>query len=287
MRRAGALCVGTWSLRGSGKVWPDEDIDPRLTGLRGLRRLAASPLGMTRLARLSVTLLSMTALAPQAWAGSTYQFEDEQGVVHYTNVPGDPRYSFLRKDAELGVAKAAPGGSATQSQGLRQFAYLIRASAERYGVDVRLVEAMVQTESAGNPTAVSPKGARGLMQLMPERAALLGVRNSFDPSQNVDGGVRHMRDLLQRFGGDVTLALAAYNAGEAAVRAYGGVPPFPETREYVRRIRAMYDAGVATTAKAVALVTPPQRVYTTVAEDGTITFTNLPPRVTTPAAGRF
>src|SRR5262245_60933619 len=106
MGRAGAVCAGTWRLPGSGKVWPDEDIDPRLTGQRTLRRLAASPLGMTRLARLSVTLLSMAVLAPQAWAGSTYQFEDEQGVVHYTNVPGDPRYSFLRKDAEPSVAKA-------------------------------------------------------------------------------------------------------------------------------------------------------------------------------------
>ena len=102
---------------------------------------------------------------------------------------------------------------------------------------------IVQTESAGNPTAVSPKGARGLMQLMPERAAELGVRDSFDPTQNVDGGVRHMRDLLQRFRGDVTLALAAYNAGEAAVRNHGGVPPYAETREYVRRVRALYSGA--------------------------------------------
>ena len=81
------------------------------------------------------------------------------------------------------------------------------------------------------------------MQLMPERAAELGVRDSVDPTQNVDGGVRHIRDLLQSFGGDVTLAVAAYNAGEGAVRSYGGVPPFAETREYVRRVRAMYDAA--------------------------------------------
>ena len=145
----------------------------------------------------------------------------------------------------------------------------------------------MQTESAGNPTAVSPKGARGLMQLMPERAAELGVRDSFDPTQNVDGGVRHMRDLLQRFGGDVTLALAAYNAGEAAVRSYGGVPPFAETREYVRRVRAMYDGGTSLAPRTLALVTAPQRIYRAVAEDGTLTFTNLPPRTATPAAGRF
>jgi soluble lytic murein transglycosylase-like protein len=121
---------------------------------------------------------------------------------------------------------------------------------------------------------------------MPERAAELGVRDSFDPVQNVDGGVRHMRDLLQRFAGDVTLALAAYNAGEAAVRTYGGVPPYPETREYVRRVRSLYESAGRVTPGAVALVTAPQRVYQAVEEDGTVTFTNLPPRTAT-IAGRF
>jgi len=241
---------------------------------------------MARLVPLCVSFLSLAVVATPAGAGSMYQFEDDQGVIHYTNVPGDPRYSFVRKDPEPAVARpAAEGGSL--SRGLRAFAHVIRAAAKRYGVDTRLVEAIVQTESAGNPTAVSPKGARGLMQLMPERAAELGVRDSFDPTQNVDGGVRHMRDLLQRFGGDVTLALAAYNAGEAAVRSYGGVPPFAETREYVRRVRAMYDGGTSLAPRTIALVTAPQRIYRAVAEDGTLTFTNVPPRTATPAAGRF
>jgi soluble lytic murein transglycosylase-like protein len=241
---------------------------------------------MARFLSLSVGLLSSLVLAAHVAAESLYRFEDDEGIVHYTNVPGDPRYSFIRKDPEPAIAKAAPDGTGA-SRARRAFAQVIRATAERYGVDTRLIEAMVEAESAGNPTAVSPKGARGLMQLMPERAAELGVRNSFDPHQNVDGGVRHMRDLLQRFAGDVTLALAAYNAGEAAVRSYGGVPPFAETREYVRRIRAMYDSERPSTSKAVALVTPPQRIYTSVAEDGTLTFTNLPPRVATPGSGRF
>jgi soluble lytic murein transglycosylase-like protein len=216
-----------------------------------------------------------------------YQFEDEQGVVHYTNVPDDPRYTFVRKDPEPAVAKPPDGVGGRLSRGLRAFAHVIRTAAERYGVDARLIEAIVQTESAGNPTAVSPKGARGLMQLMPERAAELGVHDSFDPQQNVDGGVRHVRDLLQRFGGDVTLALAAYNAGEAAVRSHGGVPPFAETREYVRRVQAMYRGGASLAPKAVALVTAPQYIYRTVSEDGTVTFTNLPPRPVASASGRF
>jgi hypothetical protein len=99
--------------------------------------------------------------------------------------------------------------------------------------------------------------------------------------------VRHIRDLLQSFGGDVTLAVAAYNAGEGAVRNHGGVPPFAETREYVRRVRAMYDGGAALTPRTVALVTAPQRIYREVAEDGTLTFTNVPPRTATPPAGRL
>jgi len=241
---------------------------------------------MVRFLPVYVGLLSLAAAAAPAWAGSMYQFEDEQGVIHYTNVPGDPRYSFVRKDPEPTVVQPTTEGVAS-SQGVRAFAQLIRAAAERYGVETRLIEAIVQAESAGNPAAVSRKGARGLMQLMPERAALLGVRNSFDPSQNVDGGVRHMRDLLQSFGGDVTLALAAYNAGEAAVRSYGGVPPYPETREYVRRVRALYDGGGSLSPRSLALVAPPQRVYRSVAEDGTLTFTNLPPRAAGTSPNRF
>jgi soluble lytic murein transglycosylase-like protein len=243
---------------------------------------------MARGAQVWGTVLTLVALTSPALADSTYRFEDQDGVVHYTNVPSDPRYSFVRKDpaseAPRPPASEAAGGA---PRGLRVFAELIRTTAERHGVDTRLVEAIVQVESAGNPSAVSPKGARGLMQLMPERAQELGVRNSFDPQQNVDGGVRHMRDLLQRFGGDVTLALAAYNAGEAAVRAHRGVPPYTETREYVRRVRALYDGARALTSKAVALVTAPQRVYQAVAEDGTVTFTNLPPRNTPSGAGRL
>ena len=242
---------------------------------------------MTPLTPLYVSLLVLVVVATPAGAGSTYRFEDDQGVVHYTNVPGDPRYSFVRKDPEAAPPRPVTEGQGVFSRGLRAFAHVIRAAAERYGVDTRLIEAIVQTESAGNPTAVSPKGARGLMQLMPERAGELGVRDSFDAQQNVDGGVRHMRDLLQRFGGDVTLALAAYNAGEAAVRSYGGVPPFAETREYVRRVRAIYDGGGSLTPKAVALVTAPQRIYRTVTEDGTMTFTNVPPRSAAPASGGF
>jgi soluble lytic murein transglycosylase-like protein len=164
-----------------------------------------------------------------------------------------------------------------RSRATRPYAELIREAAERHRVDARLVEAVVTAESAGNPRAVSRKGAQGLMQLMPRRSALLGVRDPFDPRQNIEGGVRHLRDLLERYRGDLTLALAAYNAGEEAVRTYSGIPPYAETQEYVRRVRTLYN-GVEGPGPAWAVGQTPQRVYRQVAEDGTISFTNLPPR---------
>jgi hypothetical protein len=124
----------------------------------------------------------------------------------------------------------------------------VRRAATRYGLPESLVAAVISVESEFNPRAVSRRGALGLMQLMPTTAAMLGVRDAFDPHQNVDGGARHLRALLDRFSNDVPLALAAYNAGPQAVIRYRGVPPFPETRAFVARV--MHRAG------AVALPTP-------------------------------
>ena len=116
------------------------------------------------------------------------------------------------------------------------------------------------------------------MQLMPQRAAELGVRNAFDPHQNLEGGVRHLRDLLERFEGDVTLALAAYNAGEEAVRSYRGVPPYRETQDYVRKIRGLYYSPALPVDSGRSLPRPESaQVYELVEADGTIVYTNLPP----------
>jgi soluble lytic murein transglycosylase-like protein len=113
---------------------------------------------------------------------------------------------------------------------------LIAPVAQRYSLDPRLVAAVIWVESSGDPKAVSKKGARGLMQLMPNTAQKLGVRDVFDPAQNVEGGVRYLRDLLDQHGQDLSLALAAYNAGPTAVARYGGIPPYPETQNYVRKV---------------------------------------------------
>ena len=139
-------------------------------------------------------------------------------------------------------AVAAPAATMTEVPALisedvlnaRPFADLISTSAAANNVDVRLVHAVIEQESNYQARARSKKGARGLMQLMPDTARQYGVRNSYDPKANIDAGVKHLKDLMSRL--ELPLALAAYNAGEGTIRRYGGLPPFPETQAYVRNI---------------------------------------------------
>ena len=117
---------------------------------------------------------------------------------------------------------------------------LIRSAAAKYGVDPKLVSAVAEAESSRRPDAVSSAGAVGVMQLMPETAKALGVNNVYDPAQNIDGGAKYLKEMLDDFGGDVRRAVAAYNAGPQAVKAYGGVPPYAETQNYVNKVLDLY-----------------------------------------------
>jgi soluble lytic murein transglycosylase-like protein len=149
---------------------------------------------------------------------------------------------------------------------------MIREVSARYRVDPALVRAVIETESHWNSTAVSRKGAAGLMQIAPGTAQQLGVNNAFDPKQNLDGGVRYLRTLLERYNGDLDRALAAYNAGPHAVDRAGGIPQYRETRNYVQKVTDSYfRPGSDRLPRAFEMQRP---IYRLVESDGRVVFTN-------------
>ena len=172
-----------------------------------------------------------------------YMYRDSRGVLHFSNAPAEPRYRFYRSEKEVwrAVRWTTWGRRWADPKRYQAYDHLVREAAERHQVDVALVKAVIRAESDFVPDAVSPTGALGLMQLMPGTARLRGVARVFDPRQNIDGGVRHLRYLLDRYNGNLRLALAAYNAGEGAVDRAGGIPPFPETWDYVARVLRFRD----------------------------------------------
>jgi len=152
-----------------------------------------------------------------------YTYTDDRGVIHFTDTPNNPRFQALatRKKTTHNESK---------------YDRMIRILCRKHQMDFSLVKAVVKAESAFNPRAVSQKGARGLMQLMPDTARELSVHDSFDPYDNLQGGVRYLRKMLDIFNDNITLAVAAYNAGPNAVQSANAVPPYPETRTYVQRV---------------------------------------------------
>ena len=154
---------------------------------------------------------------------------DDEGRTVYINA--DQAYPSLMGARERAIRTP---------EAIRQ---VIGQTSSQFKVDPKLVDAVVRVESGYDPKALSPKGAQGLMQLIPATAARFGVRDPFDPAENVRGGVSYLSELLTEFNGSVPLTLAAYNAGEGAVERYGGIPPYVETRDYVRRVTELYPAS--------------------------------------------
>lgn len=184
---------------------------------------------------LSVVCLFLVALAGPVQA-DIYKYEDNEGVVHFTDTPTDRKFKIFMRDLQKDRKLRTSFRFSTLCRNPAEFDPIISSLCSEYGVDRSLVKAVIHAESGYNPNAVSPKGAKGLMQLMPKTAQGLKVGNSFDPKDNIRGGIKYLRFLLDTFKGDVTLTLAAYNAGLSRVSQYGGVPPFEETRNYISKV---------------------------------------------------
>lgn len=166
-----------------------------------------------------------------------YTFSDANGVLHFTNKPSYPQYSGMKRVAYM----PEPSSRRARPVNPERFSPLVEQAARAYQIDQGLLHAVITVESGYDPSAVSHKGAVGLMQLMPQTARRYGVRNMYDPAQNIQGGARYLHDLMEKFNNDLPLALAAYNAGEDAVAQHGNrIPPYRETRSYVPRVLDYY-----------------------------------------------
>ncbi len=239
-----------------GVAPPEGTRDPSGSRRHGLPTFA-------RIGGLILLLLALEAGTAREARAEFYRWVDADGVVHLTDSPGDRRYAryqpspggtgagiraITRRSSTLGLGRReirySLGALSSQRPGDRSapgaYDAMIRATARRYGVPAALVKAVVKTESNFQRHAVSRAGAQGLMQLMPQTAAELGIQNPFSPEENLHGGTRYLRTMIDRFGGDWKHALAAYNAGPGAVDQYGGIPPYRETREYVERVLHYY-----------------------------------------------
>jgi soluble lytic murein transglycosylase-like protein len=197
-----------------------------------------------------VSLLLLSCLSTQA---KIVQYQGDNGRQYFTNVdPVMPQRTHPQPPVPVMRAPA---------QTLR----LIQELARQYNIESRLIQAIIRVESNFNPHAVSSAGALGLMQLMPATAERFGVKDPFNPQANIEGGIRFLKHLLRQFPGDLRRVLAAYNAGEYAVRHYNGIPPYPETLRYVKRVMTFY--GFPSGAK---------KIYRFRETNGSILFTNTP-----------
>lgn len=188
---------------------------------------------------LFIILVIMLLIPVSVTQAAIYSYVDQFGRLHFTNVPADPKY------------REVPGYDDIQKSAVKgKYGQIIRTAAERYSLDSELIRAIIKVESDFNPYAISGKGAMGLMQLMPETAKEMDVVSPFEARDNIMGGSRYLRKLLNRFDGDLRLGLAAYNAGPNRVLEYGGVPEIPETRYYVDKVLREYGKNRASSLAA-------------------------------------
>lgn len=206
-----------------------------------------------------------------------YKYISEDGIVCYTDLPFGKKADIVIRE-KVESTPSQPQAGRTFSKNTTNYHSIVHEKASKYNLDPLLVKAVIKTESNWNERAVSRKGAMGLMQLMPSTASEMNVRNPFNPEENIEGGVRYLRHLLERFNGDLTLALAAYNAGPKWVEKFGFIPPITETKQYVNKVLSLYN-GRSThplTAPDTEKEKRSEPIYKITLKDGTVLFTNSP-----------
>ncbi len=223
--------------------------------------------------RFGAILLAFTVwhcASPGLSRSEIYSYRDESGKIHLANRPSGQIVPLRR-----GIINGRINGYRASSKrrpasfGNSRYDNLIRRAAEHYSVGFGLIKAVIHAESGFNPRAMSRKGALGLMQLMPGTARKLGIRDVFDPEQNIRGGTRYLKQMLELYNDNLRLSLAAYNAGPAAVDRIGGVPPFPETHDYIHRVLSLMRVYGG------AGFTGSDRIYRVI-KNGTVMLSNRP-----------
>lgn len=197
------------------------------------------PFGLMQIrsGRICAAFLTLLLISNQALA-DIYKFIDTDGRIYYTDKPKSKEYKRIIRTRPINYSAALPYMGVNR----QKFADLIAEAASRHQVDVKLLHAVIQAESAYDASAISSAGAVGLMQLMPDTARRYGVMDRHNPVQNIDGGTHYLKDLLRMFNSNLNLAVAAYNAGENAVIRYNHtIPPYPETVNYVKTVMGLYN----------------------------------------------
>jgi soluble lytic murein transglycosylase-like protein len=232
---------------------------------------------MKRNTPVLLVIAALVCLPLKTAKADIYQYTDANGVLHFSNVDGGGKNHQRVKTEPVAAyipvpVPQDPAKPLNQALSNVPGSYLdiINNACDRHGVDPSLVHALVKVESDFNPYALSRKGAMGLMQLMPKTAVDLNVKDSFNPIENIDAGVKYLRYLIDRYEGNLSLALAAYNCGETAIKRWGTIPPFKETRNYVKRILNLYNGNNGSV--------PMTRytIYMGYGEDGAILLTDNP-----------
>ncbi|NCO67856.1 MAG: lytic transglycosylase [Nitrospirae bacterium CG_4_10_14_0_8_um_filter_41_23] len=204
-----------------------------------------------------------------------YKYVDENGVVCYTDAPFGKNAKRVIKDNTNSTPTQKP--AKIEFKNTDGYHHIVHEKSREYNMDPSLIKAVIKTESNWNSRAISRKGAMGLMQLMPTTASEMNVRNPFNPEENIEGGTRYLKYLLERFNGDLTLALAAYNAGPKTVERFGLVPPITETRQYVSKVLSLYNGKMTyplTGKDSAKKENRREPIYKIVMKDGTVLFTN-------------